>query len=262
MKQYIFLGENGVINVTINKQEDKKAHPWRVCPIGKHYVRTHLEHISSSKEHPNGLTITRHEHCATNPSHKDLLSIDEIHAIAEKNFASLSGPPAANALSKTDFPKADDYDVLIRGWVCYWNDIFKPAEPLDPNLVKALMATESSFEEKAINERNKIIRNHAHGLLQVLGKTAAILNDHKGELSDYLIDVKVHDLYDPSINICCGIRWLFQKKKLASSRLGHEANWEETIIDYKGYGEDVKKGKIPDPLKRMQEYYALLREAK
>lgn len=101
--------------------KDGKTHPWRICPLGQHFVRTHLEHIPPSKTHPQGQIITRHEHCAYNPSHKDMLSLDEIHVISSKHFESLSGPPTAGIL--TDFDKADAYDQLIRGWVLYWNDI-------------------------------------------------------------------------------------------------------------------------------------------
>jgi hypothetical protein len=51
-------------SVTKKKQAEKKVHRWRLCPIGKHYVREHQEHIPPSKKHPNGEVITRH---LTNP---------------------------------------------------------------------------------------------------------------------------------------------------------------------------------------------------
>ena len=66
-----------------NKSEEK-IHPWRICPIGKHFIKKHIVHLPASKEHPNGSTIERHEHCAINPSKKDLLTFDEIQAITEK----------------------------------------------------------------------------------------------------------------------------------------------------------------------------------
>lgn len=56
--------------------KDDKAHPWRFCPIGKHYVRTHMLHIPPSKEHPAGQAVIRHEHCAENASYKDVLSFN------------------------------------------------------------------------------------------------------------------------------------------------------------------------------------------
>jgi len=35
------------------KQSDNKLHPWRICPIGKHFVKKHIEHIPPNKKHPN-----------------------------------------------------------------------------------------------------------------------------------------------------------------------------------------------------------------
>lgn len=98
---------------TQNPHNDK-AHPWRICPIGKHYVKTHSLHIPPSKEHPEGQMVTRHEHCAENPSHKDELSYDEIQHITKTYFSSLEGPPTPALLTK-DFEKADHYDTEIRG---------------------------------------------------------------------------------------------------------------------------------------------------
>ena len=55
---------------TENEQKDK-VHPWRLCPLGKHYVREHRERIPSSKKHPDGEIIIRHAHCASNPLGKN-----------------------------------------------------------------------------------------------------------------------------------------------------------------------------------------------
>jgi len=57
---------------------EEKAHRWRKCPMGKHLVREHFEHIPPSKIHPEGMDTKRREHCAYNPSHKDELSYDEV----------------------------------------------------------------------------------------------------------------------------------------------------------------------------------------
>lgn len=40
---------------------DKKAHPWRRCPMGKHFVREHSVRTSASKKNPNGSITIRHE---------------------------------------------------------------------------------------------------------------------------------------------------------------------------------------------------------
>ena len=233
--------------------KDDKAHPWRACPLGQHFVRMHIEHIPPSKAHPQGEIITRHEHCAHNPSHKDMLSLDEIHVISNQHFENLSGPPAAGVL--TEFDKADHYDQLIRGWVKYWNDVFEFDAPLNPNVIKALMATESSFDEKAIS-RNQ--RNRACGLVQITEQTLHILNDHKGELSNYLMFIRAQDLFDPSVNICCGVRWLFRKQITASSRLGRNATWEEAVIEYKAYWDEMDGDNIPKGIIKFRKYYQML----
>jgi hypothetical protein len=40
-------------NFAEEKNKDK-VHPWRLCPAGEHFVRTHQMHVPSSKEHPEG----------------------------------------------------------------------------------------------------------------------------------------------------------------------------------------------------------------
>lgn len=241
---------------------EEKAHRWRRCPIGKHLVREHLEHIPPSKVHPNGTTTIRHEHCANNPSHKDELSYDEIQYITETHFAGLTGSaPIAGVLKFDDESK---YDQQIRGWTEYWNDIFKLSDPLDPNLVKALIATEASFKENPPHGPKT-----AHGLMQITDETFPIFSDIHGELKDYLIRVSAKELLEPSTNICMGIRWLFRKKEIVSSKLGREATWLETVAAYKsvlkkkaGKEKDNKEKRNSELMRRFYEYYKPLQEAK
>jgi hypothetical protein len=199
-------------NSSVLASLEKKAHPWRRCPMGKHFVHEHAVHIPPSKKNSKGIISIRHEHCAANRSHKDELSYDEIQYITKAYFSGLKGSPTAGLLTK-EFGKADNYDVEIRGWIKYWNDIFNPAEPLDPNLIKALIATESSFNiDPKPNDK-------AHGLMQILNSTLGYLRDTKGELNDYLVCLAKKDLLNPSANICAGVRWLFRKKETAASKL-------------------------------------------
>lgn len=209
---------------------DDKIHPWRICPIGKHFVKKHIVHIPPSKEHPDGETIERHEHCATNPSKKDLLSFDEIQAMTEKYFHQLSGPPKSGVLK--GYINADKFDAEIRGWTRYWNDIFSLPDPLDANLVKALIVSESSFHPDTDIPAKK--HGRARGLMQITDSTMTALSNHHGELSNYLICFEHLKLFNPTANICCGVRWLFRKKITASATLGRPATWIETIADYKG----------------------------
>ncbi|MBI4404304.1 MAG: hypothetical protein HY537_09100 [Deltaproteobacteria bacterium] len=132
------------------KTPPPSVHPWRVCPYGEHWVRTHPLHVPPSHTFPEGHTTTRHEHCAHNPSRKDQFYPDEIREIAKQHFSDLKSRPCPLPLGYGD--RGSKYDDLIAGWVQYWNEVLKPDVPLDSNLVKALIATESSFDP------NKIIR--------------------------------------------------------------------------------------------------------
>ncbi len=196
-------------------------HPWRPCPLGEHWRRPH----------PRKGTKGVRGHCVKNPSHKDQIYSDELSYIADKFFNKLTGPPSSKTLT---YPQGNKFDEHIRGWCKYWNDVFEPKERLDPDLVKALIATESGFRA-TIKIKDGKGQGHATGLMQVTDATQKILCDEKGELKDHLVNVDQKDLKDPCLNIAAGVRWLFRKKEIASSRLGREATWNETIVFYKGY---------------------------
>ncbi len=221
------------------------THPWRLCPYGEHWVREHNLHIPPSKKNPDGSVTTRREHCAANPSKKDSLYLDEIHEIAERYFKDLSNTPALGVFGTQ---KEDAYDSLIQGWTKYWNDVFNPEIPLDPDVVKALIASESSFNTTPLPQKTKSA-GMALGLIQITDQARDILGDSDGELKDHLIHLNQDDLSDPNASICAGIRWLFQKQKLASNRLGHghTATWQEAIAEYKGYLKDFVSGKNKKP---------------
>ncbi len=147
-----------------------------------------------------------------------------------------------------------------RGWTKYWNEIFQPSDPLDPDLVKALIATESSFRT------NKKVRagkraGLARGLMQVTDWTLRTLKEEDGELRDHLVDLNQQDMTDPTANIAAGIRWLFRKRETASAKLKRQATWEEATADYKGYLNDMKKaGKVPRPMRDLHDYYKRLKQ--
>jgi hypothetical protein len=234
---------------------ETKKHPWRVCPLGSHLVKAHIVKIPPSKKHPNGIIITRQQHCAKNPSKKDLLSFPEVQLITANTFPQLSNNRKLGTLS--DFKeKGDKYDLLISGWVQYWNEVLAPNDPLDPKLVKALIATESSF-----NSDSKVFagkkQGYAKGLMQITDETLGILNNPKGELKDNIFRIKSDERYNPSANICAGVRWLFWKKRLASVRLKRETSWIEGIAEYKSYLSDMLSGKNPNPkgMQNLNKYY-------
>lgn len=208
---------------------DNPSHPWRICPPGEHYVR-----MASVREHVRaGANIRAHlrrEHCRESKGTiKDILTLHETQDIAELFFGDLTGTPAGDDLGFGK--KGLLYDNLIRGWTRYWNEVFRPEPPLDPNLVKALLASESGFRQFL----GKGKRGAAKGLLQITPITIRALQGARNELKDHIFEFHEADIYDPSLNISAGIRCLFHKRGRASRRLGRQATWEEAVEEYKDY---------------------------
>lgn len=232
---------------------DAKVHRWRRCGRGKHLVREHVVHVPPSKKHPGGEDAVWHEYCAKNPSGKDELSYLELKYISKKYFVEVGILPAAGVLLK-EFPNADEYDVEIGGWTQYWNDIFQLDDPLDPNVVKALIATESSFRLRPKEHK------YVYGLAQITGKTHQYLSGARKELRDYFVCVSTTELLDASCNICAAIRWLFRKRETASALLQRKATWEETVEDYKAILalRIQNKPYNPKPMEDFRKYYQLL----
>ncbi len=228
-----------VKNKKKESRPEPKIHSWRLCPAGKHFVKEHIVHTKPSKEHPEGTTKKIHDHCAINPSKKDILTFDEIQIITKKYFPHLSGPPKTGVLK--GYAGADKFDAEIRGWVRYWNDIFSFPSPLEPDLVKALIASESSFHPEYDIPSGQG-DGRARGLMQVTDYTMHILSNLHGELHDHLLHFDHPKLLDPSTNICAGVRWLFRCFVIARSQLGDDTTWVDAAIQYKG-----KLGITPPP---------------
>lgn len=207
-----------------------------MCPAGQHWVSAHSLHVPISKKNPDGVTA-RVGHCRLNPSKKDQLYPDEIQAMADRHFGRLRKLPTPNRLGRTN---GNDYDRIIAGWVKYWNEVLTPVDPLDANLVKALISTETDFKKskKALAGKG----NWARGLMQVTDETIKVLKDEKGEIREFLVNLDENKAFDPNLNICAGIRWLFHKKKLLEGKLKRSATWEEAAMEYKSYTAGLLKG--------------------
>ena len=83
--------------------------------------------------------------------YKDQLYLDEIQEISKQHFSYLKNKPCSIDLGfKNKFVDGSQYDDLIAGWTQYWNEIFQPEIFLDPNTVKALIASESGFDLKLL----------------------------------------------------------------------------------------------------------------
>jgi len=194
--------------------------------------------VPPSKTHPDGSITTRHKHCRHNPSGRDQFYPDEIQEIAKEHFSKVKNRPCSLPLKFGASGNA--YDELIAGWVQYWNDVLQPDVPLAPDLFKALVASESGFKSDAL--ANKKNPKSARGLTQITDETRKILGDEKGELKDHYITATREEMNDPNINICAGVRWLFHKRYLASSKLGRSATWEEAVAEYKSIRKGLVKG--------------------
>lgn len=212
----------------IRTRLEKPGHAWRICPPGEIFVKaasvqTHHRENSLVREH------LRREHCREmQHTTKDVLSKSEIHQIADLFFEK------ARVIGASDLAfgiKGTKFDYMIEGWVQYWNEVFKIKPDLDPRIVKALIASESSFNENA----GKSKRSSAKGLMQLMPSTIRYLNGDRNELKDYIFEFDHDESFDPNVNIAAGVRWLFRKKELASNRLRRESTWEEAIEEYKDY---------------------------
>ena len=188
-------------------------------------VREHPMHVPVSKKNPAGVTI-RDRHLRRLKG--TYLDATEIESIFKKYDRKGLLYPTANKLSKK-YKNADKHDEVIAVWTDYFNKKFNAKPPLDPDVVKALIASESGF--RADPPGNKI----ALGITQITKDTLKIMQNPNGETKDFIFrDIRLKDLKDPNIAIPMGIRWLFRKRETAINQLKHAPNHEELILEYKG----------------------------
>jgi hypothetical protein len=227
---------------------ETKSHPWRICPIGEHWVKRHPKHLVSGK-------VTDHDgHCRKNKKAKsEFYNADELNLIAETYFKTLEFDPEALPIPDAlDFPNGNDYDLLIAGWTKFWNEVLKPEDPLTPDLVKVLIATESGFKLPKDHESKD---GTTRGLIQITEGTRKILQNIKGELKNHHIELTIDESRGPVLNIAAGIRWLHYKKSFLERSKKRKATWEEAIFEYKGITKDIGKDETTDDIvKKVKEY--------
>lgn len=208
------------------KQIERRS-PWRICPLGEHWVRRHERQKSSEKvEDVDG-------HCRKNPSGKDLLKKEEMEQISKSPlFQKAQKPTPGNMDYKYHFKP--EFDVLIAGWTAYWNHFLGSDFQIKPDWIKILIATESSFDSKSVNVDKKNTSGVAIGLGQITESTWKILKNRKGEIKDHYIDVEKDDLYDPNVSIAAMTRWIFRKYQTVKSKLKRDPTLKELLLEYKG----------------------------
>jgi predicted nucleotidyltransferase len=235
-----------------------KVHPYRLCPVGYHWVKTHLRTVPPSLTNPMGGLTEVDAHCRVNQGKKESLTAEEIREIFNRfGKSSKSAMPLFTDDDKLNWNKYDDKIVF---WTNFWNEIYNPKIKLDAKIVKALIGSESSFKLKPIPQ-DAGAAGQAMGLIQLTDQALEILNTEKSEINNFNIQLKRDDLMDPDVSISAGIRWLFHKKKLADVIMKHDASWNDAIINYKGYLNDYIKNPKLD-MKGVDNYNDLLKKLK
>ncbi len=186
-------------------------------------VREHPRHIPVSEKNPSGITIVD-RHPRRLPG--TYLDADEVKSVF-KDYDRKNLP----------FPTPDDlghkmgnsYDETIAVWVDYFNKKFSADPPLDPDVVKALIASESGFDIDPHGSKVAI------GIAQITKETLDVLQDPGGESQNFIFDkMRQKDLKNPETAIPMAVRWLFRKKETAVKKLKREPTVEELILEYKG----------------------------
>jgi len=213
-------------------------------------VREHPLRVPVSKKNPAGVTIRDRHLRRLKGTYLDATEIESIFKNYDRKDLLY---PTANELSKK-YKNADKYDEVIAVWTDYFNKKFNTKPPLDPDVVKALIASESAF--RADPPENKT----ALGIIQITKDTLKIVQDPNGETKDFIFhDIRQKDLNDPHIAIPMGVRWLFRKRETAMNQLKRTPDHEELILEYKGLLKSKTDYKN-EALKNFRENYANLKK--
>jgi hypothetical protein len=122
------------VRVVMAKKTNKKT----TKKVAK--VRSHTMNVPVSKKNPTGKTILDEylRHFSGNYLNRE----DIEQSFKDYNQKDIPYPTSGKIL---DHKTADDYDELIAVWTDYFNKILRVNPPLDPDVFKALIASESGF---------------------------------------------------------------------------------------------------------------------
>ena len=179
------------------------------CRPGFHYVKKH------TRNSVNNVIHRVEAHCRKNPKSKlNFLYKSNLNYIFDKYENSFK----YKKLNKIKGYKQDkgQYDVLIQFWLKYWKSKGLIGEDIDPLLIKALIAVESSFRERIIT---KMPNSSATGLMQLLKTTMNILSKKiSKEVRVANIDITQEEAREALVNIAAGTRWLVFKITTSPNR--------------------------------------------
>jgi hypothetical protein len=117
-------------------------------------VKTHPRRVPISKKNPSGRTIVDRHLRHIDGQYLDLNLIEETFRNYDKK--KILRPESGKLL----LPNEDKYSEHIAVWVDYFNKKLNLKPPLDPDMVKALVASESTFKPEAVNkDAGSIMRN-------------------------------------------------------------------------------------------------------
>jgi hypothetical protein len=210
------------------------------------FVKQHPRHVAVSAKNPKSITIVDPHERRVNLNILDLNTLSNI--LKEYNRKGIVLP----AKGKLQIPSEDLFDDCIAVWVDYFNKKLNLNSPIDPDMIKALIASESSFKPLATNKT-------ATGLTQITTATLKILLNQKGEVKDYLFKgLQKKNLNDPNVSIALGVRWIAYKKVYEDKLLNRNATSDEVIQLYKGILND-KSEKASEIMKNYREMYGKLK---
>lgn len=212
-------------------------------------VREHPLHVPMSEKNPTGMTIRDRHVRRLKGTYLDAVEIENIFENYDrKNIVY----PTKGKLN--EYKDADIYDDVIAVWTDYFNKKFNADPPLDPDVVKALIASESGFRVDPPENKK------AFGITQIIPSTLKIVQDPEGEAKEFIFNkIRQKDLKDPRIAIPMGVRWLYRKRITAINQLKRAPDHEELILEYKGLlksDSDYKKS----GLKKYRKAYADLKK--
>jgi hypothetical protein len=211
-------------------------------------VKEHPRKVPVSKKNPKGITIVDKHPRRLDGTYLDEKEIEKI--VKAYDLKKIVYPKAGKLKEYSD---SDKYDELMAIWTDYFNKKFPSDSLLDPDVVKALIGSESDFKLDPVNHL-------AFGIAQITKETFKALQDSKGEVKEFIFTkFTLKDLKDPKVAIPMAIRWLFRKKRLARGKLGREPSAEEIILEYKGLLKS-KSDYQQSALAKFRKLYALLKK--
>ena len=187
-------------------------------------VREHPLPVPVSKKNPTSMTIRDRHVRRLKGSYLDPEEIESVFKSYDRKNLIYPTPKKLD-----EYPNADKYDEIIAVWTDYFNKKFSANPPLDPDMVKALISSESGFRvDPPENEM-------ALGMTQITKETLKILQDPNGEANNFIFDkIRQKDLKNPDVAIPMAVRWLHRKMVTAANQLKRAPSSEELILEYKG----------------------------